>query len=230
LFFDIIPISAIYNICSTYQGNLKCLSSVTFVNADTDPFQIKHILNASAVEITFLPFISWSPSIEQDNTTINITMTFEDEQALVSSFCYNVTRFTNNTPLDLGEFCNNNPQGQEVNTFALGADQRLDVEYYYYLDGIKQVLATYSYYPINPSLAQIDQNNLFDILFLLIFISAIGLLLGFKKMDIYNISILVILLLIFSIQSYFSKNYVTSVGWLFLALKTVSLYMFKEEG
>ena len=228
--FDIVPLTEIYNICNTYELVEKCLSQITFQNALTDPYQIVHDVTINPIEKIFLNYISWSFSENKTNTSTQMTMTFNDAQSLVTSFCYNATRYTNNTQTFNQEYCNNNPTGQIVQTFSLSASQKITFNYYYYFEGEKNILGTYTTYGENSQLLRLNQASLFDILFLIIFFISIGFLLGFNNFSYYNIGILSIMLILFSIQAYFNENYIYVGVWGLLAIIKVVYYFVKVEG
>lgn len=227
--FNIVELTKIYNICNTYNGNEKCLQQVTFENSATDPYQIVHDADLTAIEKNYLNYISWSYSENKTNTTSEMTFTFIDSQSLVSSFCYNVTRYTNNTSSYIGEYCNNNPSGQIVQTFSLTTDQYLIYNFYYYYNNEKHSLLSFTSYAENLDIKEANKTSLYDSLFLLIYFGMIGLLLKFNNFTIYNIGILSLLAVFLSIQAIFNESYVLSSIWFFMLLKTITLYFVRVE-
>jgi hypothetical protein len=228
--FNIVPLTKIYNLCNIYNGVEKCLSQVTFVNSVTDPYQIVHDVNNSASEKIFLNYLSWSYAENKTNETTEMTMTFNDAQSLVTSFCYNATRYTNGTQTFTQEYCNNNPSGQIVQTFSLNEYQKITFNYFYIYEGERNSLGTFTTYGENSSLILLNQASLFDILFLVIYFVAIGLLLGLNNFTYYNAGFMIIALLIFSVQGYFNENYIYVGIWVLLALSKLTYYFVKVEG
>jgi len=205
------------------------LQQVTFENSATDPYQIVHDADLTAIEKNYLNYISWSYSENKTNTTSEMTFTFIDSQSLVSSFCYNVTRYTNNTSSYIGEYCNNNPSGQIVQTFSLTTDQYLIYNFYYYYNNEKHSLLSFTSYAENLDIKEANKTSLYDSLFLLIYFGMIGLLLKFNNFTIYNIGILSLLAVFLSIQAIFNESYVLSSIWFFMLLKTITLYFVRVE-
>lgn len=222
--FNVVPLSAIYNICSIYEGTEKCLNQVTFENADTDDFQIVHDINFNPITRNFLQDIEWSNSEVQTNTTIQLTMSFEDSSTLTSSFCYNVTRTNNSLVTNLGDYCNNNYVGQIVNTFGLEGSQYIDVTYYFIREGETFNLATLKFYAEDSNLALFNQASLFDVVFLILYFGLLGILLKMADVNKYNIGVLVFLAFTLSIQAYFNVNYAFAGIWAFIGLKTAVFY------
>lgn len=223
--FNIVPLSAIYNICSIYEGEEKCLNQVTFENAETDSFQIVHDINLDPITRNYLQDIEWSYTEVKTNTTSQITMSFDDSSTLTSAFCYNVTRTTNGTSTtSLGSYCNNNYIGQEVNTFGLLTNQFIDFTFYYVREGETFILESYRTYGENADLTLFNQASLFDVVFLILYFGALGYLLRMGDVNKYNIGVLTFLAFALSVQAYFNVNYAFAVIWSFIGLKTAVFY------
>ena len=231
VFFNIIENTAIYNVCAVYQEEEACLSQVTFQNAETDPYEIIFSTEYKVIERDYLDFISWSFSEDKNFTTetSQMTYTFQDAQAIVENFCYEVYRTTNTTETYLGEFCNENSAGQVVQTFTLEENQKLTYIFNFYIAGDKKILNTYTSYGENALLSELIDNSIIDIIFLVLIFGLISLSLSFNNFTFYNLSFLGGSIVILIIQAYVNQNYMTSLIWTFLFLKTLVLYMTKVE-
>jgi hypothetical protein len=173
--------------------------------------------------------VSWSYNENKTNDSTQMTMTFNDQQSLVSSFCYNVTRYTNNTESFNNLYCNNNPNGQIVQTFSLNEYQKIKFVFYYVYENETNVLGTFTTYGENSNLIQLNQASLFDVLFLIIYFLSIAFILGLNNFNYYNAGFLLTCLLIFSIQGYFNENYIYVGVWVLLAITKISYYFVKVE-
>lgn len=231
VFFNIIENTAIYNVCAVYQEEEACLSQVTFQNAETDPYEIIFSTEYKVIERDYLDFISWSFSEDKNFTTetSQMTYTFQDTQAIVEKFCYEVYRTTNTIETYLGEFCNENSAGQVVQTFTLEENQKLTYIFNFYIAGDKKILNTYVSYGENALLNELIDNSIIDIIFLVLIFGLISLSLSFNNFTFYNLSFLGGSIVILIIQAYINQNYMTSLIWTFLFLKTLVLYMTKVE-
>lgn len=227
--FDIVPLTKIYSVCNTYEGAEACLQQITFENVDTDPNQIIHATDLEGNTKNFLQFISWSKDEVKTNTSSQMTFTFADSQSLVTQFCFNVTRYTNTSASGLGDYCNANPSGQVVQTFSLGNDQRLEYTFTYTYEGNVTIIDKFTSYYFNPSIEDLKEQGIFDLIFLIVVFGGIGVLLNFKNFEIYNGGFLLGLLIIFIIQSVLNENYINIGIWGVLFIKTATYYAVRVE-
>lgn len=227
--FNIVELTRIYNICNTYLQQQVCLNQITFENAETDPYQIVYSDDFVNAELNYLNYISWSWSEIKTNISSEMTMTFSDSQSITSAFCYDVTRYTNNSPSFIGAYCNNNSNGQEVNTFSLINNQKIEYIFYFMYNDTYNELSTYTTYAENIYIQQANQVNLFDVIFLLIYFASIGILLKFKNLNVYNLGIIIILTLIFMVQAYFNQQYVYTGIWSFLVFSKAVYHATRVE-
>lgn len=227
--FNIVPLLKIYTICNTFENDTACIQQATFVDINTDPSQIIHAASLEGNTQIFLDSISWTPIENKTNVSSEMTLIFNDAQALVTQFCMNVTRFTNNTPLHLGQFCASGSSGVITQTFSLLTDQRLEYTFLYEFESIFTPFDTFVSYNEDISFSELKRNSILDLFFLLLFFGGIGFLLRFNNFEIYSVGILIILIVIFIVQAVINEDYVTLPIWGFLFLKTNMIYWTRSE-
>lgn len=216
--FPVILFDVVYTVCNTYNGQQVCLNQITFDTSE-DPLQLVHSEDFPDQPVNILDKIRWSYSENKSNVSSQMTLTFNDVSAQVTQFCYNVSRSDDNGSItNFGAFCNIGYNGQVVQTFALNSTQILYYTFYYTYNGEDYLLDTYTSYGVKPLFDIPRDLSYLDFFFLFVFFGAIGVLLEFKRMDIYNLGILIIMLVVFSVQGVINESYVNIGVWSLLAI------------
>lgn len=228
--FNIVPNSLVYNVCNTYNGVQKCLNQQVFDTSST-PIPIVHDSTLDLiVPVNINDGLIWSKSEVKGASNSQITFTFEDTQALVSRFCINVSRFTNNIRSHIELRCLNDYEGQIIQTYSLTTNQYLEYTLLYTYEGNNIPLTKFNSYFSGQALTDFKNTGLIDYLFLILIFVIIGGALGVQHKIFYSIIFLGSTLIIYSVQSYINSDYIIISIWGILAIKHILFYYVITEG
>jgi hypothetical protein len=158
-----------------------------------------------------------------------MTFTFADSQALVSRFCLNVSRFTSDVKTHIELRCLNDFEGQIVQNYSLNENQYLEYTFLYTHNSLDIPLKTLNSYFIGQSVTDFKNTGLIDYFFLVLIFLIIGGALGLYHKLFYSLIFLGSTLIIYSIQSYLSSNYIIISIWGILAIKHLLFFYVSKE-
>lgn len=226
--FDVVPGQYAYTICNFYNGAQKCLNQVIFDTTVTG-YQIVHSSSLESTTRNILDFISWSYDEVKTNTSSQISFYYEDRQNNVDAFCLNVSRYINDVENNLGGTCSDSLSGVIVQTYSLTENQYLKYTFSYKKDGEYFPLNQYTSRYEGQAEADLRNTGLLDLIFLIVVFGSAGLLLGFKRFEVYVSAFLGILLLLSILQVFFNESYIEITLWGVLATKWAFFYFVRGD-
>lgn len=229
--FNIVPNRYIYNICEVdSETNVStCLNQKVYDTIATKDY----IQRSSSLNLSIPVHISNNiQTTTYDNKTIRntsqITFGLTDLSAQVTSFCFNVSRFTNNTESFVELKCFTGSSGQLIQSYNLSSNQYIHYTFLYYSNSSVYYLGTLNSYYEEDQLGLLKASGILDLLFLILFFCAVGGLLYFRNKIIYSLGILTFLFVIILVQTYLTKNFVYIGLWVVLLSKHLIYYYVGE--